>query len=104
MSTTTSEAGKAIDGTTFYTSKSLVKFQLDAHYFKDGSLAAECRASYPKGNIILKDISLSNIKAGLGLRQYAADLFSDANKVQLSSTLITKLTMFVYSVNLFLQY
>ncbi|CAL8112930.1 unnamed protein product [Orchesella dallaii] len=84
MISKTSEAGKAIDGTTFYSSKSQVKFQLEAHYFRDGSLTAECRAMFPKSNITLQDTIQSNVKAGLGLRHYAADLFSNTAKIQIS--------------------
>lgn len=74
----TSEAGKAIDGTTFYSTKSHVKFQLHAHYFRDGTLTTECRATYLKSNVSLRTTVHSNIKAGIGLRQYAADLFSNS--------------------------
>lgn len=102
MTTETGEAGKAIDGTTFYTSKSHVKFQLDAHYFRDGTLKAECQAIYSKAGISLKTSVQSNIKAGIGLRQYAADLFSSSSKVNLSKYPGTQIVLYFIFTQWFL--
>lgn len=100
----TSEAGKAIDGTTFYSTKSHVKFQLHAHYFRDGTLTTECRATYLKSNVSLKTSVQSNIKAGIGLRQYAADLFSHSvtthfNKDCIQITMFSSIFAFYYYVS-----
>jgi hypothetical protein len=73
------EAGNAGDGTMFYSQTSHLKFQVDPQFFRDGSIIVDCKASFPRTQIVLKDTLQSNIKAGLGLRQYAADTLSGAN-------------------------
>jgi len=74
------EVGKTGEGTNYYSQTSHLKFQVDPQFFRDGSVIVECKASFPKTQIVLKDTVQSNIKAGFGLRQYAADTLSAAVK------------------------
>jgi hypothetical protein len=89
----TFESGKALDGTDYYSSTSHLKFQVDSHYFRDGSIIVECRATFPKSKIVLKDTFQANIKSGFGFRLYADSLSgtakkSDCTKLSLIFTLV----------------
>lgn len=93
ITTESYEAGKALDGTEFFSSTSHLKFQVDSHYFRDGSLIVECQATFPKSKIILKDTLQSNIKSGFGFRLYADTLSGTGTNNQSECTILS--TMFI---------